>query len=157
MISFENIKTGEVVKFTAEQDAESRQAHIAAYLNSSNLSPNALKGQDFGWRLSPEIVAEMERIRTDINILDLLSRRIGISIDDIRDFHILNYIAEQSFASEVIAARAQDDSAKHEAAYQARLAKLREKPVEEVSTPVPASAKIKESEAVKPDTKEERK
>src|SRR6187431_2721599 len=117
MITFENIKTGEKVEFTAAQDAETRQAHIAAYLNSSDLSPNALKGQDYGWRLAPEIVAEMERLRGDITVLDMLSRRLGVSIDELRDFHILNYIAEQSFAAESLALKQADNSAEHEASY----------------------------------------
>jgi hypothetical protein len=124
MIAFENKKTGETVQFTADQDPASRQAHIAAYLNSSDMSPNALKGQDFGWRLSPEIVVEMERIRTDITVLDLLARRIGISIDDIRDFHILNYIAEQTFAAETLALKKAENSAQHEQSYNARLARV---------------------------------
>ena len=157
MITFENKKTGEQVHFTGAQDPAVRQAHMAAYLNSSNLSPNALKGQDFGWRLAPEIVVEMDRIREDITTLDTIARRVGVMVEDLRDFHILNHIAEQDFAAEAMKARQNAESVKHEADYEARLAKLREKPEEPVGKPVPASAKMKVSEAVTPEVKEERK
>lgn len=126
MITFENIKTGAKVVFDGTQDPQARQAHMAAYLNSSNLSPNALKGQDFGWRLAPEIVAEMDRIKTDMQALDTISRRVGVGIDDVRDFHILNYIAEQDFAADALKARAGQNSSVFEASYEERLRKLRE-------------------------------
>lgn len=106
MITFENIRTGEKVTFTGEQEANSRNAHMAAFLNSSDLSPNAgVRGQDFGWRLAPEVVAEMEAIRQDFDTLDRISKRIGIGLDDIKDFHILGYIADRSFAEDAKKAR----------------------------------------------------
>lgn len=106
MITFENIKTGEKVVFTGEQEVNSRNAHMAAYLNASDLSPNAgVRGQDFGWRLAPEVIAEMEAVRGDFELLDRISRRIGIGIDDIRDFHILSYVADRSFAEDAKRAR----------------------------------------------------
>ncbi len=103
MITFENITTGERVSFGGELDANARQAHIAAFLNSSDLSPNAQKGQDFGWRLAPEIKDEIDRMKSDPNIMAILSRQIGIGIDEIRDYQVLNYIAEQEFAAEQVA------------------------------------------------------
>ena len=127
MITFENVKTGEKVTFKAGQDPVARQAHMAAYLNSSNLHPNALKGQDFGWRLAPEIVAQMDRIKGDVNQMDLLSRRIGVAMDDIRDFHVLNYIAEMEFAAEAMREQAAASKTVYEEEYEARLRKLREK------------------------------
>jgi hypothetical protein len=126
MITFENIKTGEKVSFHGGQDPETRQAHMAAYLNSSNLHPNALKGQDFGWRLAPEIVAEMDRVRTDPQTLDMLARRIGVSIDDVRDFHVLNYVAEMDFAKDALAQRAKNESTDYERKYNERLAAIRD-------------------------------
>lgn len=124
-MTFENIKTGEKVTFKPGQDPSARQAHIAAYLNSSDMSPNALKGQDFGWRLSPEIKHRIEQIKGDMETLDMLSKRIGISIDDIRDFHIVNYIAEQEFAQEALQQKAAKETTKYEEDYNARLQRLR--------------------------------
>lgn len=136
MIQFENIRTGEVVKFDGTQDPNTRQAHIAAFLNSSDMSPNALKGQDFGWRLAPEIKDEIERIKTDLPTLDMLSKRVGVPVDELRDFHILNFIAEQDFAQQALAARAQADSPAYQESYEARLKALRERREQPVVQPV---------------------
>jgi hypothetical protein len=122
VITFENIRTGEKVVFTGEQEATSRNAHMAAYLNASDLSPNAgVRGQDFGWRLAPEVIAEMEKVRQDMEELDKLSRRIGISIDDIRDFHILAYVAEKDFAKDAIKAKQVSANTELEEDYRARV------------------------------------
>ena len=48
-ISFFSIRTGETHYGKLEPT-------IAAYLNSSDLGINASRGQDYGWRLSPEWV-----------------------------------------------------------------------------------------------------
>lgn len=125
-MKFVNVKTGESVTFTAEQDAGSRQAHIAAYLNSSDMSPNALKGQDFGWRLDPEVKSELERIRSDASVLDEIGRRIGVAIDDIRDFHIVDYIADREFTRAAVAQREATATTKYEEEYEARLKQLRQ-------------------------------
>lgn len=128
MIQFENIRSGEVVTFSATQDPLARMAQIAAYLNSSDMSPNALKGQDFGWRLAPEIKDEIDRIKGDLPTLDLISKRVGVPIDELRDFHILNYIVEQTFQQEAMAARQSGKSnADFEEDYQARVKALRAK------------------------------
>lgn len=122
MITFENIKTGETVVFTGEQEAASRTAHMAAYLNSSDLSPNAgVRGQDFGWRLAPEVIAEMESVRNDMEQLDRIARRIGIGVDDIRDFHVLSYVAEKDFAKDAIKARSASSQSDQEDDYRARV------------------------------------
>lgn len=122
MITFENINTGEKVTFTGEQEANSRSAHMAAYLNSSDLSPNAgVRGQDFGWRLAPEVIAEMEEVRGDLTSLENISRRIGVPIDEIKDFHILNYVAEKDFAKDAIKNRKTLASSDKEDDYRARV------------------------------------
>lgn len=141
MITFENIKTGEKVVFDGTQDPSVRQAHLAAYLNSSNLSPNALKGQDFGWRLAPEIVGRMDAIKSDPQALDNLARRIGAGIEDVQDFHILNFVAEQDFAVEAMEARKRAEANLHQEDYEKRLREIREKANSPQETD---SAKIKE-------------
>lgn len=123
MITFENIKTGEKVVFTGEQEVNARNAHMAAYLNASDLSPNAgIRGQDFGWRLAPEVIAEMEEIRQDFDSLDRLSKRIGVGIEELKDFHILAYVADRSFAQDAKKARVNDPtSTELEDDYRARV------------------------------------
>lgn len=88
-IKFYNIRTKEVKVARAEP-------MIAAYLNSSNRSPNALKGQDFGWRLSPETVVEMDRIRADQNTLNNIAAKNRVSPDEVTDAHVLKYIMHES-------------------------------------------------------------
>ena len=126
MITFENIRSGEVVSFDGSMDPNARQAHLAAYLNSSNMSPNASKGQDFGWRLAPEIIVKIDNIKQDLPTLDMLSRRLGVPVDEIRDFHILNYVAEQDFAAESMTKRQTVEDSSHEDDYKARIKALKE-------------------------------
>lgn len=153
MITFENIKTGEKVTFHGGQDPETRSAHMAAYLNSSNLHANSNKGQDFGWRLAPEIVAKMDQVRTSPDKLDQISRNVGVSIDDIRDFHILDFVASQDFAIDAMAAREKERSTVYEEEYNERLKALREnaQPVsnETDSSTQSDSAKLKEPTSTK--------
>lgn len=137
MITFENIKTGEKVVFTGEQEAASRSAQMAAFLNSSDLSPNAgQRGQDFGWRLAPEVIAEMDAARQDVEILEKISRRIGIGMDDIRDYHILSYVADKDFAKDAMKLRAKETAPEIEEDYLARLKVAKAGPItEDVVTP----------------------
>lgn len=121
MITFEHIKTGEKVNFDGTMDPLTRQAQMAAYLNSSDMSPNAGMGQDFGWRLSPEIIAQMTAARSDVEILGEISRRLGIDIEDIQDFHILNKIADEDFASDALQARLLEDESSNKADYEKRV------------------------------------
>jgi hypothetical protein len=128
VIKFENKRTGEVAIFTGEQEVNMRNAHMAAYLNSSDMGPNSgVRGQDFGWRLSPEVVVSMDEVRGDYEALDTISRKLGVPIDGIKDFHILSYVADKEFAKDAMEARAEvlDDSAAEEA-YEARVKAARE-------------------------------
>lgn len=122
MIKFENIRTKEVVIFTGEEEPNMRNAHMAAYLNSSDMGPNAgVRGQDFGWRLAPEVIAEMEEVRNDFELLDRISRRVGIGLDDIRDFHILAFVADRDFAKDAKKQVTASDIAENEEDYRARV------------------------------------
>ena len=130
MITFENINTGEKVTFSGEMDPASRQSHMAAYLNSSDLGPNAgVRGQDFGWRLAPEVVAEMDTVRQDYETMDNISKRLGIPVDELKDFHILNYVAEKDFAKDAMKAKRAQASAALEEDYRARVKAAQSKPV----------------------------
>lgn len=138
MITFENIKTGEKVVFTGEQEAASRSAQMAAFLNSSDLSPNAgQRGQDFGWRLAPEIIAEMDAVRQDVEILEKISRRIGIGMDDIRDYHILSYVADKDFAKDTVKLRAKEAAPEIEEDYLARVKAAKAGPTTKRDVPEP--------------------
>lgn len=87
-IEFRNIKTNE--RRTLDDPHQ-----IGAFINSSDLHVNSNLGQDFGWRLAPEIVRRIERMRQDSELLDRLSSRLGISVDDITTIHLVNQISHE--------------------------------------------------------------
>jgi hypothetical protein len=69
-ISFFNIKTGET--HYARLDPQ-----IQAFINSSDLGVNASRGQDFGWRLSPEWVKKVKTFRRDEAKMERLTDKVG--------------------------------------------------------------------------------
>lgn len=88
-IKFFNIRSGETQ--TAETEPQ-----IAAMWASSDHSPNVTQGQDFGWRLAPEVVVEMKQIKQDMNLLQVIAQRISRPIDEITEPDILTYISAKT-------------------------------------------------------------
>jgi hypothetical protein len=84
-----NIRTG--LKTVAETEPQ-----IAALWSSSDHSPNITQGQDFGWRLAPEVVVEMKQIKQDLGLLERIARRFGKSLDDLGETDILTYISNKT-------------------------------------------------------------
>lgn len=93
-IKFFNVRTGE--KRIAKTNDLISNAHIAAFYNSSNLSPNANEGQDFGWRLAPEVIVEMKRIKNSPKLIEHIAVRYNLPIDSVKDTNILAYISDQN-------------------------------------------------------------
>lgn len=84
-----NIRTGEkVVAETEEQ--------IAALWASSDHSPNITQGQDFGWRLSPEVAVELKRIKQDLGKLEQIASRVRVPFEDLKEYDILHYISNRT-------------------------------------------------------------
>lgn len=81
-----NIRSGE------EQVAET-EPHISAMWASSDHSPNITQGQDFGWRMAPEVVIQMKEIKQDPVVLQQIATRINKSIEDVNEPDILTYIS----------------------------------------------------------------
>lgn len=69
-ISFFSIRTGETHYGKLEPT-------IAAYLNSSDLGINASRGQDYGWRLSPEWVQKVRDFRRNQVSMSILTAKNG--------------------------------------------------------------------------------
>lgn len=89
-ITFFNINSGETrVAGTGE--------HIASFFNSSDLGPNAHNRQDFGWRLAPEIVVEMEQVKEDPTLMSQIAATYQIPPDEVADFNVLKFIADRKF------------------------------------------------------------
>ena len=121
VISFTRLKDGEVITFSANTDTNARQAQIAAFINSSDLGPNSDRGQDFTWRLSPEIVVEVNSIKRDPKILTEISRNIGLYIEDIQIQHIINYLIEKYDAEAAAEQGLEDDNLPFEGQYKAQI------------------------------------
>lgn len=75
-IGFFSVQTGETRY--AQLDAQ-----IQAYINSSDLGINASRGQDFGWRLSPEWVKKVRAFRADENKMTTLAARLRLDDDQL--------------------------------------------------------------------------
>lgn len=112
-IKFKNIRNNEV------RVAETEPL-IAALFNSSDKGPNALVGQDFGWRLAPEVVVEMRRIMADEMILERLAARFKKPLDEINQIDVLAYISEKTRTKDAPVAQAGD----YEDDYRAEIARL---------------------------------
>lgn len=98
---------------------------MAAFLNSSDLGPNAgQRGQDFGWRLSPEVVAEIRKTKSNFNKMQEIARLKGCSVDDLRDHNILDYIANQEFAKRAMESNQNAQNDTHESDYNKRVEAL---------------------------------
>jgi hypothetical protein len=69
------------------------EPHTAAMWASSDHSPNITQGQDFGWRLAPEVVVEMKKIKQDLPTLTEIARQIMKQTDEITEPDILMYIS----------------------------------------------------------------
>lgn len=88
-ITFYNIRSREV------RVAES-EPMIAAMWGSSDRGPNAQYGQDFGWRLAPEVVVRMKRLRQDPETIERIARRYKKAEEDLTETDFLQYISEQT-------------------------------------------------------------
>lgn len=116
-IVFENINTGEIrIASTVE--------HIASFFNSSDQGPNAKNKQDFGWRLSPEDLIELEETKRDMNVMEKIAATYQIPIEDVADYNVLKYIAGKRFKAAAQAEEAQGRD--HESDYERRVREYRE-------------------------------
>jgi len=95
MIIFENIETGETVGISQESEGKFYRAKLSALMNSSNMSPNSDRGQDFGWRLAPEQQALIENWEQDPQMIDRVSVWSKVMIDALTHSEFLAYMLYQ--------------------------------------------------------------
>lgn len=88
-IEFYNEQTGE--QRTAETDEQ-----ITALWSSGDHSPNITQGQDFGWRLAPEVLLELNDIKRNPTLVLTIAQMNQIALNDVKDHHILAYISAKS-------------------------------------------------------------
>lgn len=72
------------------------EPQIAALWSSSDHSPNITQGQDFGWRLAPEVVVEMRSIQEDIVTMERIAARYHKSLEDLTEIDILHWISDKT-------------------------------------------------------------
>lgn len=118
MINFFNIKTGERVSL-------SRPHQIGAYINSSDLSVNAALGQDFGWRLAPEVIVKLDEFRSDTRTLEDIARRIGTDVSELTTIHLVQHISYLDDLGQKIEAQREARTPKFQNAYEDEIARRR--------------------------------
>jgi hypothetical protein len=119
-IRFLNIRTNE--ELVAETEPQ-----ISALWFSSDKGPNVNQGQDFGWRLAPAVVVEMEQIMRDPMQMQVVASRRGTMIEDLRETDVLDYIAAKTLASDAPIADTND----YTDAYNEKIKRLRVRAVTE--------------------------
>lgn len=145
-IKFENIRTGEVVVLE-------RSAQIAAFLNSSDLSPNASKGQDYKWRLGVEIISQIDDIRKDVRLMQSIAQEKGMLVQDLSTHDLLYYIVQQQQAAKDLELEAAESNPEYEESYEARIREARKAKVKVEAPKVEAPAETPvTSKAVKSST-----
>lgn len=92
-IKFFNIRSKEVR--VAETEPQ-----ISAMWSSSDHSPNITQGQDFGWRLAPEVVVEMKKIKQDRRVLESIAHTYNRPLEDVGEPEILQYISDRTTAED---------------------------------------------------------
>lgn len=88
-IRFYNIRNGESRNCNTEPQ-------IAAFWGSSDRSPNAMQGQDYGWRLAPEVIDQVNRLKNHKGGLKDVADSRGIAVNDVVETDILEFLAAGS-------------------------------------------------------------
>lgn len=112
-LKFFNIRSREV------RVAETQEM-IAAMWASSDRGPNASQGQDFGWRLAPEVVVELRRITRNPKIIQEIAARYSRPFEDIGEKEILKYISDKTKVDDAPVAQEGD----YEDEWRAEIARL---------------------------------
>lgn len=111
-VKFFNIRSA----LTAVADTEPK---IAALWSSSDHSPNITQGQDMGWRLAPEVVVEMKRIKQDYEMLEKIAQRYRKSLEDVGEIDILHWISDKTQPERAPVAEIADYQDEYDAAVRA--------------------------------------
>lgn len=125
MIIFENIDTGETVGIDRQTGGKYYRAKLSAVMNSSNMSPNSDRGQDFGWRLIPEQQALIEQWESDPNMIDRVSTWSKVMLDDLTHSEFLAYMLYQQELGNVGERGQETDRRSNQRDYETRVAALK--------------------------------
>ena len=98
--------------------------HIAAFFNSSDEGPNARNKQDFGWRLTPEDLIELEELKADPNVMEKIAATYQIPVEDVADYNVLKHMAGKRFRTATVDTKAKTKD--YESDYARRVREARE-------------------------------
>jgi hypothetical protein len=127
-VKFVNIKPPfEEVTFEGTADRNLRSAQIDSYVNSSDMGINANKGQDFAWRLDPEVAAEFDEIKADYARLETISKAIGVTPENVTDGQILSYMVSVELSQEAAKTAKVDNVSTYEDAYRKKVSAAKER------------------------------
>jgi hypothetical protein len=100
-IRFVNIRSN-------EQRVAETEPQIAALWASSDHSPNITQGQDFGWRLAPQVVVELKKMKQDIDVLERVAKRFNKALEDLTEVDLLHWISNRTKLETAPVAEAND-------------------------------------------------
>lgn len=130
MIIFENIDTGETMGIDRQTGGANYEAKLSALINSSNMGINSDRGQDFGWRLSAEQQALIEKWEQEPSMIEKVSEYTHTIQDNLTHADFLMYLVYQQELGKSPEQAAIVERREKELSYEARVAELKaaEKP-----------------------------
>lgn len=137
-IKFENIDTKETLSIDPATDGMYYGAKLSAVMNSSNMSVNADRGQDYGWRLEAEQQALIEEWEQDGEMIDTVSRHTRVPVDGLSHGDFLQYLLHLQTRDKSPERKEVQIRREREAEYQARVQALRDTPKPEPMAPFKA-------------------
>jgi hypothetical protein len=78
------------------------------------MGPNAMGGQDFGWKLAEEVLVELKRIKRNGNTLQGIANNMGKAVNEINDTDILKHISDRTDVDDAPVAMDDDYSDEYE-------------------------------------------
>lgn len=137
-IKFENIDNGQTLAIDQESEGAYYGAKLSAVINSSNLSINADRGQDYGWRLDPEQQALIEEWEQDGQMIDRVANHFKTPVDSLSHTEFLQYLVYTQSLGTSPERREVQIRRERQAEYDARVSKLRSQSKPEPMAPFEA-------------------
>lgn len=105
---FFNIKTGE--RRTLDARGELAKHRISGFMLSSNLSPNAQQGQDFGWRLAAPTLKIVKAAQRNPLVMREISQAKGINPGAVRLNDLVEFLVDSFNAQKQMQDIQQDEN-----------------------------------------------
>ena len=130
-IIFKNIDNGHTVAIDQATEGKFYGAKLSALVNSSNMSINADRGQDFGWRLDEEQQALIEAWEEDPAMIDRVAQHMKVPVDMLAHGDFLSYLLYQQSIGTSPERREMAIRRERQAEYAARVEALKKQKVPE--------------------------